>query len=235
MPDVNRPGPLIGAGRAADVYALGERRVLRRYRNGGSTELEAELMAHLAAAGFPVPQVYDASGPDLVMQRLDGRDMLADLSSRPWLAWRHARTLAALHDQLHAISAPPSLRQLPFAPGDRVLHLDLHPANVMLTAAGPVVIDWANAAAGLPAADVAMAWLIIATSEVDAPPLLLRPAISAVRAALLRRFRALVHDDPGPRLAGAARARLADRNIRPGEARRLQAIAVRAERDAQAQ
>ncbi len=220
----DRPGPLVGAGRAADVYALGGQRVLRRYRNGDSAEREATVMAYLAEAGFPVPAVYDASGPDLVMERLAGRDMLADLSGRPWLVRRHARTLAGLHDRLHAIAAPPSLRAQ-FGPGDRVLHLDLHPGNVMLTAAGPVVIDWSNVAAGAPGADVAMAWLIIATSEVDAPPLLLRPAISSIRAVLLRRFRALVRDDPGPEMARVARARIADRNTRPAEAQSLQAIA----------
>jgi aminoglycoside phosphotransferase (APT) family kinase protein len=231
MSSGDRPGPLIGAGRAADVYALDERRVLRRYRNGESSEREAAVMAYLAGAGFPVPRVHDASGPDLVLERLVGRDMLADLSARPWLARRHARTLAGLHDRLHAITAPPSLRA-PLGPGGRVLHLDLHPGNVMLTAAGPVVIDWSNVSAGPAAADVAMAWLIIATSEVDAPPLLLRPAISSVRAVLLRRFRALVRDDPGPELARVARARMADRNVRPAEARRLQVIADRAGRSA---
>jgi hypothetical protein len=75
-----------------------------------------------------------------------------------------------------------------------------------------------------------MAWLIIATSEVDAPPLLLRPAIPSIRAVLLRRFRALVRDDPGPEMARVARARMADPNIRPAEAQRLQAIADRASR-----
>jgi len=229
MSSDDRPGPLIGAGRTADVYAVGERRVLRRYRNGDSAEREAGVMTYLAQAGFPVPRVYDASGPDLVMERLGGRDMLADLSRRPWLVRQHAYTLARLHDRLHAITAPSSL-QTRFGPGDRMLHLGLHPGNVMLTAAGPVVVDWANVAAGAPAADVAMAWLIIATSEVDTPPLLMRPAISTIRAVLLRRFRALVRDDPGPEMARVARARMADPKVRPAEAQRLQAIADQASR-----
>jgi len=229
MSSHDRPGPLIGAGRTADVYAIGERRVLRRYRNGDSAEREAGVMAYLAEAGFPVPRVYDASGPDLVMERLGGRDMLADLSGRPWLVRQHAQTLAGLHDRLHAITAPASL-QTRFGPGDRMLHLGLHPGNVMLTAAGPVVVDWASAAAGAPAADVAMAWLIIATSEVDAPPPLLRPAISSIRTVLLRRFRALVRDDPGPELARVARARMADPKVRPAEVQRLRAIAAQASR-----
>jgi aminoglycoside phosphotransferase (APT) family kinase protein len=221
----HQPGPLIGAGRAADVYALGGDRVLRRYRRGHSAEPEAEVMTYLAQAGFPVPRIYDASGPDLVMDRLDGRDMLADLMRRPWLARRHAQTLARLHDRLHAIAAPPSLPVL-FGPGDRVLHLDLHPANVMLTSAGPVVIDWNNVSAGSPAADVAMAWLIMATSEVEpAPPVWLRPAISTIRATFVRRFRALAGDDPGPELARVARARMSDPNIHPAEVVRLRAIA----------
>jgi aminoglycoside phosphotransferase (APT) family kinase protein len=122
-----------------------------------------------------------------------------------------------------------------FGPGDRMLHLGLHPGNVMLTAAGPVVTDWSNAAAGAPAADVAMAWPIIATSEADAPPpLLLRPAISSIRAVLLRRFRALARDDPGPQMARVAPARIADRNTRPAQAQRLQAIADLAGRPAPA-
>lgn len=187
-------------------------------------------MSHLAQAGFPVPRVYDASGPDLVLERLDGQDMLADLTRRPWRARRHAQTLARLHDQLHAITAPPSLQVL-FGPGDRVLHLDLHPANVMLTSAGPVVIDWNNVSAGAAAADVAMAWLIMVTSEVEpSPPAWLRPALATIRATLVRRFRALAGDDPGPELARVARARMTDPNIRPAEVARLQAIADAASR-----
>ena len=66
----------------------------------------------------------------------------------------HARTLAELHARLHAI---------PYG-GERLLHLDFHPDNVLLSRRGPVVIDWSNARAGEPALDVAMTWVICATS-----------------------------------------------------------------------
>jgi len=218
---------LIGVGRTADVYAIGAARVLRRYRVPIDVRAEAEVMTFLAAVGYPVPAVYDADGTDLVMERLEGRDMLADLGARPWRARRHARTLAALHDRLHAIEAPPALR--PFGPGDRILHLDLHPANVMLTERGPVVIDWVNARAGAPGADVAMAYLIMATSEVDQIPAPLRLALRPVRAALIGQFLRAVHDDPGPHIAMVARERMRDRNVRPGEIERLRQMAVAAE------
>src|SRR5438876_278196 len=111
------PGPLIGSGRAADVYALDGARVLRRYKLAHSCAAEADLMRYLREAGYPVPEVFAANGPDLVMQRLYGRDMLADLASRPWRVARHARTLARLHDQLHQIAAPAGLWQFGGAPG----------------------------------------------------------------------------------------------------------------------
>ena len=140
---------MIGSGRAADVYELADDRVLRRYRVPSDVGAEAAIMVHLRAAGYPVPEIFDADGPDLVMTRIRGLDMLADLARRPWRAAQHGRTLARLHDRLHEIEAPPGLRQ-PFGTGNRVLHLDLHPGNVMLTATGPVVIDWSNGAAGPP-------------------------------------------------------------------------------------
>jgi aminoglycoside phosphotransferase (APT) family kinase protein len=211
------PGELIGAGRAADVYAIGPGRVLRRYRAGGDVQAEAELMTYLGQAGYPVPEVYEASGTDLVMERLAGRDMLADLASRPWRARRYGRLLAQLHDRLHQISAPGSLAAA-FGPGDKVLHLDFHPANVMLTSRGPVVIDWSNVRAGAAGADVAMAYVIMASSEVDQVPVPVIPLVRSVRAALIGEFRRSVSDNPEPQLVRVAKARLEDRNVRPSEA-----------------
>jgi aminoglycoside phosphotransferase (APT) family kinase protein len=211
------PGRLIGSGRAADVYELSGGRVLRRYRVKADVEHEARLMRYLWSAGFPVPEVYDADGTDMVMARLHGIDMLADLTRRPWLARRHARTLARMHDQLHEIVAPPWLPR-PLRDGERVIHLDLHLGNVVLTEAGPVVIDWSNGAAGPPGADVAMAALIMRISEVDELPLPVRPIAGRVRRSVVRQFERSVSHDAGPWLVEVAKLRLVDRNVRPAEA-----------------
>jgi aminoglycoside phosphotransferase (APT) family kinase protein len=80
--------------------------------------------------------------------------MLADLQRAPWRMPRHAGTLAALHARLH---------EIPFE-SERLLHMDFHPDNVLLSPSGPVVIDWTNARRGTPALDVAMTWVIAATS-----------------------------------------------------------------------
>lgn len=222
------PGPLIGSGRSADIYALGKDRVLRRFRSGYGVGPEADLMIYLDHAGYPVPKVYDVDGPDLVMERLDGPDMLAELGRKPWLIRQHGRLLADLHNRLHQIQAPQTLRAA-FEPGDKVLHMDLHPANVMLTRRGPVVIDWTNAQAGAAGADVAMAYLIMASSDVDLIPMPVRLIVGTLRASLFRQFLRHVRDDPGPHMGNAARERMKDPNVRPVEIARLQRMAAEAD------
>jgi len=159
--------------------------------------------------------------------------MLADVSRRPWLGRQHARTLADLHNRLHQIAAPPGWPQVA-GPGDAVLHLDLHPANVMLTSRGPVVIDWSNARSGPAGADVAMAYLIMASSEVSDLPLLVRGTVGALRGVFIRQFLLAAKDDPAPHIARVARHRMTDRNVRPSEADWLARKAAEAERSAAA-
>lgn len=217
------PGRLIGSGRAADVYELDGARVLRRYRIKADVEHEARLMHYLWSAGFPVPEVYDADGTDMIMARLAGIDMLTDLTRRPWQARWCARILARMHDRLHEIEAPAWLPR-PLGEGNRVLHLDLHPGNVIMTSAGPVVIDWSNGAAGPPGADIAMAALIMRISEVDELPLPVKLIAGRVRRSVVRQFERSAGHDAGPWMIEVARLRLADRNVRPAEADVLRRI-----------
>jgi Phosphotransferase enzyme family len=76
--------------------------------------------------------------------------------------------------------------------------MDLHPGNVMLTADGPFVIDWSNGCAGEAGADVAMAYLIMASSDVDGLPWWLTPVARGLRRLFPSRFRAAVGDAPRP-------------------------------------
>lgn len=151
------PGPLLASGRDADVYALDERWVVRRYRDGSDTAAEADLMVFLGERGFPVPRVFAVDGPDLTMERLDGPTMAEAITAGEIDMAAAGRMLAGLHDRLHAIGP----RQARTA-GHTVVHLDLHPLNVMLCAGEPVVIDWRNATDGPPEFDVAVTALILA-------------------------------------------------------------------------
>jgi hypothetical protein len=75
----------LAAGRSADVYDLGGGRILCRYHNRArSAEGEAEAISWAGAHGVPVPEVFDVAGPDIVMEKVDGPTMLADLARRPW-------------------------------------------------------------------------------------------------------------------------------------------------------
>jgi aminoglycoside phosphotransferase (APT) family kinase protein len=166
-------GELIGTGRQADVYALDTERVLRRYRDGTDTTREAEIMEHLARFDFPTPRVYAARGTDLILERLDGVTMTAAFTDGRLSMADGAACLADLHQRLHAL--PTRDGRLT---GDRILHRDLHPENVMLTSRGPVVIDWNNAAEGRPAVDVALTAVILGQVAADPAHLMSGPAAS---------------------------------------------------------
>ena len=191
---------LIAAGRASEIFDLGDGRVLRRFRAGGDAEREALAMEHARSNGYPVPRVWEVGKDSLVLERIDGPTMLDELLRRPWSARRHARLLAELHERLHEIVAPETLPAA--GPGDKLLHLDLHPDNVILSPAGPVVLDWTNARRGEPALDVALTWVIAATS-------------AGLRGRLFARS-FLAHFDRAellPALPAAAELRIADVNV----------------------
>ncbi|MET7867560.1 phosphotransferase [Micromonospora taraxaci] len=204
---------LLASGRDADVFVLDESRVLRRYRHGGDTAQEAALMAYVAAEGYPVPRVYVADGPDLVLERLDGETLLASMLAERTDVDAAADLLVDLHDRLHALPA-----RFGTDPTDRVLHLDLHPQNVMVTSRGPVVIDWRNTAEGPADLDVAVTALILAEVAVGpGTPLadIARNGLDAFqrraeppRASQLRRAVDLRRADPA--LSVAEKAALAD-------------------------
>lgn len=183
--------------------------------------IEHELLALAAAheAGAPVPAVGERvtvdGRPGVVLERVDGADLLGRLRARPWTLFQVARTLGLLHAGLHDVLAPdalPALRdqlrrrlgsglvppevraaalarleELP--DGDRLLHGDLHPANVLRTSRGCVVIDWTNGARGDAEADVARTLLLVGGGSVpDDAPALLRALLPVLRRSIVRGY-----------------------------------------------
>ncbi len=233
---VKVPGTLVGSGRNADVYDVGDGRVLRRYRDGRDTravEREAAVMTHARACGVPVPEVFDVSGADIVMERAVGPTMLDVVGRRPWTLRAQARLLARLHELVHQVPAS-GLAGLPLwspfgeEPGDNhvLLHRDLHPQNVILTGTGPVIIDWGGASYGPAIADVALTWVIVGYSEVPPAPRIQVAVMRTFQAAFTRSFvRAAGPVDESWRHT-AIRLRLADPNTLPTEAVRLERLAA---------
>lgn len=177
---------VLARGRVSIVLDLGDGRVLRRNPDSDAIH-EAALMRHLRAHGLDVPTVHEARGGDLVMERLEGPTMLEDLVRRPDRLAEHARTLAALHAALDEVPVPSGLER--HGPGGRVLHLDLHPGNVVLTERGPVLLDWTNAGTGARELDLATTWLLLACHEVPAE---VADVVEPARAALVEAFLGLV-------------------------------------------
>src|SRR3984957_18177210 len=211
------PGTLLGSGRNADVYDIGGGRVLRRYRDGrdpDSVEREAKVMAHARAHGVPVPEVFEVSGSDIVMERATGPTMLEIMGRRPWTLRQQARLLARLHDLVHQAPGLPELRSLLG---------DLHPMNVILTSTGPVIIDWEGAARGPALLDVAMTWVVVGFSDVPESGLGAM-AVRGVQSLFTSSFvRAAGPLDQTWR-AIAVRHRLADPNLLPTERARLERL-----------
>jgi aminoglycoside phosphotransferase (APT) family kinase protein len=224
------PGPLLASGRDADIFDLGDGTVLRRTKRGRSIEDEARIMRHVVEHGYPAPVVHDvrADGTEIVMDRVDGPMMMDPMLKRPWTMARLAGVLADLHDALHRIPAPDWLPRLDN--GDRVLHLDLHPLNVLMSPSGPVVIDWSNAARGDPLTDVASTYVLLTTPEMPGPKLL-RTAIQPVRQGLGRSFtRRYRGPELDARIAVAAELKTVDPNMSPGEVENLRRLATRMRR-----
>ncbi|MEW6749376.1 MAG: phosphotransferase [Candidatus Latescibacterota bacterium] len=180
---------------------------------------ERRRTAAAVALGLPVPRVGRVvclgRRRGLVFQRLRGPTMMEALAaSPPFEPW--AERLADLHLSLHAGPVSHDLpaqhevlaRRLVHSPhlsaalrqaaldalarlpsGDRLCHGDFHPGNVLMTDAGEYVIDWVDASAGSPAADVARSLLLFAGHiATDPAPPGDRAATQRFRDAYLARY-----------------------------------------------
>jgi len=217
----------IAAGREADVFALDDARVLRRYRDGRDVTDEAHLMAYIGSLGFPVPEVFGADGPDLVMERLTGPTMAQALLARDLGLAEGARILADLLARLHDLPPrPPGAAGSGFDLGalpESILHLDLHPENVMLTGRGPVVIDWRDATTGPADLDTAFTALILAQVAIGA----IAHPLGAAAGDMLDHFVRMAPGDPARLLDDVVAIRAGQQTMSPEEVAMLPTAAAR--------
>jgi Ser/Thr protein kinase RdoA (MazF antagonist) len=212
-------GARLGAGHEADVHAWGDDAVVKLYRPGfPGHRAEAVALAGLDGRGI-APALLDTVECDgrtgLVLQRLDGSDILSLLQRQPWRLPVLARALARAHLVVHDVHAPrqlPELRQVLAARiddavlpqrlrdharrvldglpgGDRLCHGDYHPGNVLVGAERVAVIDWPNATRGVPPADHARTLLLLRWSApLPDTPLAARALIRAGRTVFAHRY-----------------------------------------------
>ncbi|MBI1885013.1 MAG: phosphotransferase [Chloroflexi bacterium] len=189
----------IAEGREAEMFAWDEGSILRLLRDSGAgrrNQWQAAAMEAARSRGVRVPAVREVvrmmGRPGLVMERIEGTDLLTLIGRRPWTTFRAGRISGEVQARLHEVEAPsalpalravlqqriegsdevpPDLKQFALGvlealpDGDRLCHGDFHPGNIMMDGATPVLIDWTNVTRGDPAGDVARTRLILRLGE----------------------------------------------------------------------
>jgi hypothetical protein len=134
-------------------------------------------------------EVDQAKG--ILLDFIEGRSMLQNLARKPWLVFRYAKIMANVHFKIHGTDVRgnnciKSLSQtiadkisrtslltsqeksailscLSFLPdGSSLCHGDFHPDNIIMSKDRVVTVDWITARIGVPMADVARTWLLLA-------------------------------------------------------------------------
>lgn len=101
----------IGRGMTAEVYSLGQDKVLKLYFDGfheDSIKNEAEIGCAVYEAGIPSPAVYNIVDEEcrkgIIFQHIAGRSMLKLIETKPWKIIHYARQMARLHLKIHSCS-----------------------------------------------------------------------------------------------------------------------------------
>ena len=151
--------------------------VLRMLGSSASASSRLAAMAAARDAGLPVPDVLRRASTEhadaALLSWMPGIPLLDALARTPARTGQYGERMGRLQRRLHGVHAPPDVVRVaddaghPFGAGravdglprgDRLLHLDWHPLNLLVDeAAGEIVgiVDWDNARAGDPSLDLA--------------------------------------------------------------------------------
>ena len=194
-------------------------RLYRGERPLEHAQAQAASLRFAAAAGIRVPAVHgvetvgDRHG--IILERIDGDNLFVIAARNPWRVISLSGLTAQLHANMHSQTAPlalppvresyrrevassgapqefidAALESLDRVPdGDRLLHGDFHPGNIMLGDQGPVIIDWTGAARGSLEADFANSMLMLRLGEPPSfLPLLIRFFALFARSHMIRTY-----------------------------------------------
>jgi Ser/Thr protein kinase RdoA (MazF antagonist) len=173
-----------GEGRVLKLYRAGQPE--------SDARREFAVLDAVEAAGIAAPRAFDLVQVEgrwgVVMSTVEGRPFAELMLADPAGAGPYFAAMVRLQMGIHAASgqalAPLKVRlarkiaatdlsdpvkyrlrdKLSRLPGgDRVLHGDFHPYNILGTLQDAVVVDWLDATQGPPAADVCRSWLLLQT------------------------------------------------------------------------
>jgi len=145
--------------------------------------------AHDNALPVPdVYEIIEYNGQNgIVMERIEGKNIMQTISFKIWKGYYYAAMMADLQAKINAVKAPYEampvremlrhwINSSDYAPqktreavlrildrlpdGETICHMDIHPMNIIISANGPVIIDWPGASKGDPMADVARTWVL---------------------------------------------------------------------------
>jgi aminoglycoside phosphotransferase (APT) family kinase protein len=165
------------SGSAWRVSVGGTTCVMRTLGTATTARSRVAAIAAARGAGLPAPEVLrratTPAGEVALLAWLPGIPLLEALARAPARTRHYAERMGRLHRRLHEVQAPAEVtrasedtghpfgagRAVPGLPhGDRLLHLDWHPLNLLVDEAlGEIVgiVDWDNARAGDPSLDLA--------------------------------------------------------------------------------
>ena len=191
-------GPRLGRGYYAEVFTYGEGKVIKLFDDGRDMESanhEARVTAVARESGIPAPKVYEVVTVNdrvgIVMERIDGENMIQWGTSLPWRVHTGAKLMARLHMDMHSnkgLDIPPPresvLERIQSAPGveesvkQRAIeqistlpdgysfcHGDFHPGNILMAPGNPVIIDWESGTSAHPASDVAKTVVLLQSGK----------------------------------------------------------------------
>ena len=185
-------------------------------------EARLATMVHSSGLSTPaVGEIVEVNGrTGLIYERVAGAALFEVMPQKPWTILHYGRRMAELHVEMHsrtitleitrqrqrlaekieqATALPDKLRTRSLAAlatmpdGDQLCHGDFHPANVLATPQGEVIIDWIDATRGNPLADLARSSIIaqgVAATEQTTSPIE-KLFVRLFHAIYLRRYFAL--------------------------------------------